>query len=134
VIVFLQSVASFAWLEWKTLRYYPSNLLLSLTEGIVNTGIWLFVGLFLQDVASAHLAEYGGSYVSYVVLGVAFFEAAQIALLSPFSSISEAFWDKRLEAYNLTRHGIWAHVLGRLSWQLAYAIAIQALVVGRDRV
>ena len=27
------SVGSFAWLEWKTLRYYPSNLLLSLNEG-----------------------------------------------------------------------------------------------------
>ena len=44
---FARSVASFAWLEWKTLRYYPSNLLLSLAEGTVDTGIWLFIGLFL---------------------------------------------------------------------------------------
>jgi len=78
---FVKSVGAFAWLEWKTLRYYPSNLLLSLTERMVNTGIWLFIGLFLQDVARARLADYGGSYVSYVVIGVAFFEAAQTALL-----------------------------------------------------
>ncbi len=127
---FLQSVGSFTWLEWKTLRYYPSNLLLSLTEGLVNTGIWLFIGLFLQSVAGMRVAEYGGSYVSYVVIGVAFFEVAQTALLSPFKSVSEAFWDKRLEAYNLAPHGIWAHILGRLSWQLAYALLVEAVVLG----
>jgi ABC-2 type transport system permease protein len=127
---FVESVGSFTWLEWKTLRYYPSNLLLSLTEGLVNTGIWLFIGLFLQSVAGARVAEYGGSYVSYVVIGVAFFEVAQTALLSPFKSVSEAFWDKRLEAYNLAPDGIWAHILGRLSWQLAYALLIEAAVLG----
>ncbi len=126
---FLGAVAAFAWLEWKTLRYYPSNLLLSLAEGLVNTGIWLFIGLFLKDVAASRVADYGGSYVSYVVIGVAFFEAAQLALLSPFKTISEAFWDKRLEAYNLAEHGVWAHILGGLVWQLAYAGAIQAAIV-----
>jgi ABC-2 type transport system permease protein len=130
VSAFAQSVGSFSWLEWKTLRYYPSNLLLSLTEGLVNTGIWLFIGLFLQGVANARVAEYGGSYVSFVVIGVAFFEVAQTALLSPFKSVSEAFWDKRLEAYNLAPYGIWAHILGRLSWQLAYALVIEAVVLG----
>jgi ABC-2 type transport system permease protein len=127
---FLQAVTSFVWLEWKTLRYYPSNFLLSLVEGTVNTGIWLFIGLFLEDVVAGRLAEFGGSYVSYVVIGVAFFEGAQLALLSPFQTISLAFWDKRLEAYHLASHGIWAHVLGRLAWQLGYALAIQSLVVG----
>jgi ABC-2 type transport system permease protein len=127
---FVQSVGSFSWLEWKTLRYYPSNLLLTLTEGLVNTGIWLFIGLFVQSVANARVADYGGSYVSYVVIGVAFFEVAQTALLSPFKSVSEAFWDKRLEAYNLAPHGIWAHILGRLSWQMAYALVIETVVLG----
>jgi len=126
---FVRAVASFAWLQWKTLRYYPSNLLLSLVEGLVNTGIWLFIGLFLQGVASAQVASYGGSYVSYVVIGVAFFGAAQTALLSPFQTISEAFWDMRLEAYHLAAHGIWACVLGRLCWQLVYAAAIQVVIL-----
>ncbi len=127
---FLRAVASFAWLEWKTLRYYPSNLVLSLFEGLVNTGVWLFIGLFLQGVANGQVAAYGGSYVSYVVIGVAFFEAAQTALLAPFQTVSEAFWDKRLEAYHLSAYGIWAAILGRLIWQLAYAAAIQVVIVG----
>lgn len=126
---FLRSVASFAWLEWKTLRYYPSNLLLSLAEGLVNTGIWLFIGLFLAGVADREVAGYGGSYVSYVVIGVAFFEATQTALLSPFQTVSAAFWDKRLEAYHMARSGVWAHVLGRLGWQLGYAAVIQAAIL-----
>ena len=68
-------------------------------------------------------------YVSYVVIGVAFFEAAQTALLSPFQTISTAFWDKRLEAYHMLNNGIWAYVCGRLAWQLGYALVIQAAVV-----
>ena len=129
IATFLRSVLSFAWLEWKTLRYYPSNLLLSLAEGTVDTGIWLFIGLFLKDIASSRVAEFGGSYVSYVVIGVAFFSAAQTAVLSPFLTVMEAFWDKRLEAYSLARHGVWAHILGKLAWQLGYAGAIQAVIV-----
>jgi len=35
-----------------------------------------------------------------------------------------------LEAYHLASYGIWAHVLGRLAWQLSYALAAQSLVVG----
>src|SRR3954451_13188815 len=104
VRTFLRSVASFSCLEFKTLRYYPSNLLLSLAEGTVDTGIWLFIGLFLKDVANSHVAEFGGSYVSYVVIGVAFFAAAQTAVLSPFQTVMDAFWDKRLEAYSLAAH------------------------------
>lgn len=126
---FLQAMLSFAWLEWKTLRYYPSNLLLSLVEGSVNTGIWLFIGLFLGEVVNAQLDAFGGSYVSYVVIGVAFFEAAQVALLSPYQTVSLAFWDKRLEAYHLAVRGIWAHVLGRFLWQLGYALVIQCVVL-----
>jgi ABC-2 type transport system permease protein len=126
---FLQAVLSFTWLEWKTLRYYPSNLLLSLVEGSVNTGIWLFIGLFLKDVVSARLDAFGGSYVSYVVLGVAFFEAAQVALVSPYQTVSLAFWDKRLEAYHLAARGIWAHILGRFLWQLGYALTLQLVIV-----
>jgi ABC-2 type transport system permease protein len=129
VRTFLRSVASFSWLEFRTLRYYPSNLLLSLVEGTVNTGIWLFIGLFLKDVADQAVASFGGSYVAYVVIGVSFFGAAQTALTSPFDSVSQAFWDKRLEAYHMASDGIWAYILGRMGWQLLYATAIQIAVV-----
>jgi ABC-2 type transport system permease protein len=129
VRTFLGSVASFSWLEFKTLRYYPSNLLLSLVEGTVNTGIWLFIGIFLKDVADQAVAGFGGSYVAYVVIGVSFFGAAQTALTSPFESVSQAFWDKRLEAYHMASDGIWANILGRMGWQLLYATAIQVAVV-----
>jgi ABC-2 type transport system permease protein len=129
VRTFLRSVASFSWLEFKTLRYYPSNLLLSVVEGTVNTGIWLFIGLFLKGVADQAVTAFGGSYVAYVVIGVSFFEAAQTALTSPFESVSQAYWDKRLEAYHMASDGIWAYILGRLGWQLLYATAIQVVVV-----
>ena len=62
----------------------------------------------LKNVADQAVAGFGGSYVAYVVIGVSFFGAAQTALESPFESISQAFWDKRLEAYHMASDGIWA--------------------------
>ena len=53
------------------------------------------------------------------------------ALGSPFTTISEAFWDKRLETYRLSIHGIWANVVGRLGWQVLFSLLMQggALVI-----
>jgi ABC-2 type transport system permease protein len=117
---FLRAALSFAWLDFKALRYYPVNGVLQVIRSFVSVGIWFFVSLFLQDYASASLDEYGGDFVAYVVVGVLFFQHTSTILSLPFSSLSTAFWDKRLEVYHSRRFGIWAFIVGRFLWQLAY--------------
>jgi ABC-2 type transport system permease protein len=131
---FLGSVLSFAWLEYRALRYYPSNLALSVVQGIVQGSVWYFIARFLSGAADAKVAAYGGSYVAYVVIGVVFFQAGTAALNGPFEAISTAFWDKRLEGYHLAPRGVWAYVLGRTLWKWGYAsllqLAILAIIAG----
>src|SRR5262245_36051657 len=125
VMAFLRACGVAAWLEYRTLRYYPSNLALAGVQELTAVGVWYFVARFLSMAASASVRQYGGNYLAYVVVGVLLNQVCLAALNGPFTTIAEAFWDKRLETYRLSIHGIWANVLGRLGWQVGFSTLLQ---------
>lgn len=122
---FLKSCLSFTRLEYKAMKFYPSSFVLSVIQSFVTMGIWLFVSLFLKDYAKNALSSYNGDFVSYMVIGVIFFQNAGAILTLPFQSLSTAFWDKRLEIYNTANYGIWAYLTGKLIWTFVYNLVIQ---------
>ena len=126
---FVRAALSFSWLELKALRFYPGNGILQVIQSFVSVGIWFFVSLFLQDYASASLADYGGDFVAYMVIGVLFFQNTGTMMALPFQSLSTAFWDKRLEVYHSRRFGIWAFVAGRFLWLLVYNAVLLAAIL-----
>lgn len=126
VLAFLRACRTTGWLEYRNLRYYPSNLLLAAVQQVTLVALWYFVGRFLSAGADKAVTQYGGDYLSYVLVGVLINQIGLAALSSPFTTISTAFWDKRLETYRLSIHGIWANVLGRLGWQVLFATVMQA--------
>ncbi|HEX8997734.1 MAG TPA: ABC transporter permease [Ktedonobacterales bacterium] len=130
-LAFLRACGVAAWLEYRNLRYYPSNLALAGVQELTAVGVWYFTARFLDAGASASVAQYGGNYLAYVVIGVLLNQICLAALNGPFTTISDAFWDKRLETYRLSINGIWANVLGRLVWDVGFSLALQgvALVV-----
>lgn len=128
---FLRACWASGWLEYRNLRFYPISLGLAAIQEITTVGVWYFVARFLHSAADASVAQYGGNYLAFVVLGVLLNQVALAALMGPFQTISDAFWDKRLETYRLSVHGIWANVLGRLAWDVAFSTVLQlaALVI-----
>lgn len=126
---FLKACFSFTILEYKALKFYPSSFILSIIQSFVTVGIWLFVSLFLKDYAKNALSGYNGDFVSYMVIGVIFFQNASVILNLPFQSLSTAFWDKRLEIYNTASYGIWAYLIGKLIWTFLYNLVIQLGVI-----
>ncbi|MDA8206439.1 MAG: ABC transporter permease [Thermaerobacter sp.] len=118
-----------AWLEYKGLRLYPANLWLAAAQELTTVGVWYFVSLFLSPVANGVVTRYGGNYVDYVLIGVLLNQVAVVALNAPFKTLSEAFWDKRLETYRLAVQGIWANLVGRLAWQVWFATVLQGLAL-----
>ncbi len=130
-LAFLRACGLAAWLEYRNLRYYPSNLVLAGAQELTAVGVWYFTAQFLDAGASASVTQYGGNYLAYVVVGVLLNQICLAALNGPFTTISDAFWDKRLETYRLSIHGIWANVLGRMGWAVGFSLALQgaALVV-----
>jgi ABC-2 type transport system permease protein len=91
--------------------------------------MWFFVSLFLKDYAAASLADFGGDFVSYIVIGVVFFQNSAAILFIPYQSLNTAFWDKRLEVYNSSYFGVWAYILGRFIWNFFYQFVIQSGVL-----
>ena len=130
-LAFLRACGVAAWLAYRNLRYFPSNLALAGVQELTAVGVWYFTARFLNAGASASVAQYGGNYLAYVVVGVLLNQICLAALNGPFTTISEAFWDKRLETYRLSIHGIWANLLGRLGWDVGFSLVLQgaALVV-----
>lgn len=118
-----------AWLEYKGLRLYSANLWLAATQELTTVGVWYFVSLFLSPVANRAVTRYGGNYVDYVLIGVLLNQVAIVALNTPFKTLSEAFWDKRLETYRLAVQGIWANLIGRLVWQVGFSTVLQGLAL-----
>jgi ABC-2 type transport system permease protein len=129
VMAFLRACGVAAWLEYRNLRYYPSNLVLAGVQELTAVGVWYFTALFLDAGASASVARYGGNYLAYVVVGVLLNQICLAALDGPFTTISEAFWDKRLETYRLSIHGIWANLLGRLGWDVGFSLVLQGVAL-----
>lgn len=127
VAAFLRACRTAAWLEYRNLRYYPSNLLLAGAQDLTLVALWYYVARFLSAGANGAVRQYGGHYLAYVLVGVLLNQVGLAALSSPFTTISEAFWDKRLETYRLSIHGIWANVVGRLGWQVLFAAVIQGV-------
>ena len=128
--MFLRSVWRFARLEYATARYYPSNLVLAVIQAFVTAGMWFFVSAFLKDYAAGALASYGGDFVTYMVIGVVFFASSSAILTLPYTSLSTAFWDKRLEVYNASYRGVWAYITGRFVWTFGFQVVIQVAVLG----
>jgi ABC-2 type transport system permease protein len=129
VLAFLRACGVAAWLEYRNLRYYPSNLALAGVQELTAVGVWYFTARFLDSAASASVAQYGGNYLAYVVVGVLLNQVCLAALNGPFTTISEAFWDKRLETYRLSIHGIWANLIGRLGWDIGFSAMLQGLAL-----
>lgn len=121
IVAFVRATWSVAWLEYKGLKIYPINLWLAAAQELSVVGVWYFVARFLSPLADSHVAQFGGNYVTYVLVGVLVNQVGLTALQSPFKTIAEAFWDKRLETYRLAIHGIWANIVGRLAWQVAFS-------------
>lgn len=128
-IAFLRACRACVRLEYRSLRYYPSNLGLAAVQELTTVAVWYFVARFLGGTVEADVRAYGGHYLAFVVLGVLLNQVATTALTGPFTIISEAFCDKRLETYRLAIHGIWANVVGRLLWQIAFSSALQGVAL-----
>ncbi len=126
---FLKASLSFYKLEFKAIKFYPSNFVLAIIKSFVGVGIWFFVSLFLKDYAKSSLTEYGGDFVAYMVIGVMFFQNAASILNLPYQSINMAFWDKRLEVYNSSPYGIWAFITGKFMWSFLYNFIVVVIMM-----
>ena len=105
-------------------------LVLFAVQNTEPVGVHLIVW---QVTAPASVAVFV-AFACGVLVGVLFNQGGLAALNGPFETIATAFWDKRLETYRLSVHGIWANVLGRMGWQVAFATLLHRPFVKRMKI
>ena len=54
---FLRACRTTAWLEYRNLRYYPSNLILAAVQEITMVALWYFTARFLSAGADSAVRQ-----------------------------------------------------------------------------
>jgi ABC-2 type transport system permease protein len=124
----LKVILMFMKLRFRALMLYPAGFVLDIVKEYVNVGIWIFVALFIEK-SSLTVQQALTNYIGYVFIGVIIFQNADKLIKQPFTALSKAFWEKRLEVYNTSPFGIWGLVIGEFIFTFIFNGLIQISIL-----
>ncbi|GAB4499889.1 MAG: hypothetical protein OHK0052_15560 [Anaerolineales bacterium] len=94
----VQVMAAFLRRDWGIERSYRAAFVMQFGGVFLTMGVFYFIALLFGEGAAPFLAQYGGNYFAFVLLGVAFGSYFGVGLSSFASSIREAQTTGTLEA------------------------------------
>jgi ABC-2 type transport system permease protein len=111
--------------EWT---FYACSSAVDLAQMLVNATVFFFMALYVGPAAGAHVAEFGGNYAGYILIG--FLTAGLLGGLmrSFYEAVASGYWGAQLEFYGSFPRGIHAYLAGSAAFQLLAAL-IRFLVV-----
>ena len=124
----IKIILMFMKLKLRALMLYPTGFVLDIVKEYVNVGIWIFVALFIEK-SSLTVQQALTNYVGYVFIGVIIFQNADKLIKQPFTALSKAFWEKRLEVYNTSPFGLWGLVIGEFLFTFIFNGLIQISIL-----
>lgn len=111
----LKIMATFVRREVKMWARFRVSFFMDLVGILAQASIFLFIGTaFMKD--SAAMAQYGGDYVTYLILGLAFIKFMDNSLVSPYGSLSESYWMSRLETILLSPSSVSLMIASKTVW------------------
>ena len=124
----IKIILMFMKLKLRALMLYPTGFVLDIVKEYVNVGIWIFVALFIEKT-SLTVQQALTNYVGYVFIGVIIFQNADKLIKQPFTALSKAFWEKRLEVYDTSPFGLWGLVIGEFLFTFIFNGLIQISIL-----
>ena len=88
----------------KIFLYFKVHAGLNLVQTVAQLLVFLYIGDLIGRDRFAALA--GGSYASYLVVGMILLQVLDKGLIGPFVSLSGAYWTARLESLMLSPHSL----------------------------
>ena len=95
---------------------YPVSFLLQILSIFFTVGVFYFIAQLLGSAASPYLAQYGGDYFSFVLIGIAFASYFGVGLSSFSSNLREAQTTGTLEAMLTTPTSLSAIIWASALW------------------
>jgi ABC-2 type transport system permease protein len=94
--------------------YFKVNAALQLVQALSQLAIFLFLGELVAPDRFSSMA--GGSYTSYLVIGMVLLQVLDKSLIGPFTSLSGAYWSTRLESLMLSPHPLGLIIVTDTFW------------------
>ncbi|MDH5441581.1 MAG: ABC transporter permease [Candidatus Bathyarchaeota archaeon] len=92
--------------------FFAINFLMSTVGMLFNSLIFFVMAEYVGPSASPMLAQYGGDYASYIILGIVFNTFLSVSLDSYYQAYSNGYWGSGFEIYATSPIGISAFILG----------------------
>ena len=110
--------------------FFTINFLMSTVGMLVNSLIFFIIAEYVGPSVSPMLAEYGGDYASYIILGIVFNTFLSVSLNSYYQAYSMGYWGSGFEIYATSPVGVSAFIVGSVLFEyFLSAIQIAAYVV-----
>lgn len=108
--------------------YFKVNAGLQLVQALAQLAIFLFLGELVAHDRFSAMA--GGSYTSYLVIGMVLLQILDKSLIGPFTSLSGAYWSTRLESLMLSPHPLGLILVTDTFWYYAMTTINAAAILG----
>jgi ABC-2 type transport system permease protein len=123
----ITKLLAFLWRDWEQARSYKLAFLLQLAGYALPLALLYFLGRLFDQVDLAALSQYGGSYVTFVLVGIIVTTLAGTSLRSFSSSLRTAQQMGTLEVLLLTRASLPTILLGWAMYPMVRAIVAVAV-------
>lgn len=111
----LRIMGTFIAREAKMWTRFRVSFFMDIAAMIAQASIFLFIGItFIKD--SPEMVQYGGDYVTYLILGLIFLRFMDSSLTSPYQALSDSYWWCRLEAILLSPCSINLMITSGIVW------------------
>ena len=92
--------------------FFAINFLMSTIGMLFNSLIFFIMAEYVGPSASPMLAQYGGDYASYIILGIVFNTFLSVSLNSYYQAYAQGYWGSGFEIYATSPIGVSAFILG----------------------
>lgn len=115
------NIATWCWATGENLKnaislwtFFLPQWFMGLLGNIIQIIIFFFMAKEVSDGAASFLKEYGGNYVAYIVLGVAFHQFLWGTMNAYYEAYSMGFWSSTFEFYLTHPVGVTSYMSGRI--------------------
>ncbi len=103
IVFFFKKALAFLKKDFLNESSYKWSFVLQFFSIFINVGVFFFLSKLVQGPSTKYIAEYGGDYFSYVLIGVAFTSYLEVALNSLSKSIRNGQMVGTIEALLTTQ-------------------------------
>ncbi|HSL81817.1 MAG TPA: ABC transporter permease [Thermoanaerobaculia bacterium] len=112
----------------KIFLYFKVHAGLQLLQVVAQLLVFLFLGELIGAQRFEALA--GGTYASFLVIGMVVLQLLDKSLIGPFTSLSSAYWSSRLESLMLSPHSVWVIISSDTVWYYLMTTVNAVVILG----